>query len=136
MAGSSVVAWGLVVSRSRLDIRVLGLALVSDLGIVSIVVVGDVIDVLDSPVGEGYAVVALRAAAIALLVLRKVGARVVVVDGVVEGIRHGLLVILVLFRICGLLGLAVCRLLRCRCSRVRSRSHSHNSRQQEHLEIG
>ena len=73
---------------------VLSLALVGDLGVESVVVVGDVLDGLDTAVGQSHLVVAGGLFAVTVLVRSEVSARIVVVDGVVEGVRLGLLFVL------------------------------------------
>lgn len=71
---------------------VLGLAFVGDLSLVSVVVVGHVVDGLDAAVRQGYGVRARDGLAIRVLRVAEVGARVVVPDAVVEGVGLGLLV--------------------------------------------
>ena len=66
------------------------LSLVSHLGVIS-VVISHVVDDLDAAVGQVDLVGALGGVAVALLPVAEVGARVVVGDGVTEGVRRGLL---------------------------------------------
>ena len=76
-------------------LRVVGVALVRNLGVVAVVVVGDVLDVLGAAVGQVDGVVALHVTgAVRLLLLVEHGSVVRVVDGVlvVERPRLGVVV--------------------------------------------
>ena len=65
-------------------------SLVGHLGVVA-VVIRHVVDDLDAAVGQVDLVGALGGVAVALLLVTEVGARIVVRDGVTEGVRRGLL---------------------------------------------
>ena len=92
--GGGRVVRGRLVGRGRVVLGVGGLSVVGDLGVVSTVVVSRVLDVLGTAVGQNHRVIALHVVTVALLVAGEVGAGVVVVDGVVEGERPGLLLVL------------------------------------------
>ena len=71
----------------RLGLRVHGGPLVSHLGDVSVITVGGVLDVLDATVGKGNGIGALGVTgAVGGLLGIEVGARVVICDGVGEGV--------------------------------------------------
>lgn len=77
--------------RDRLVIRVDRLALVGHVSLEAVVVVSHVSHLLDAAVGEGHGVRALHGLPVGVLGVAEVGAGVVVVDAVVEGVGLGLL---------------------------------------------
>ena len=91
--GCGLISWSRLVG-CRLVIGMPSFALVSDLSVEPIVMIGDVFDGLDTAVGQSHCVRALSVVTVALLVLGEVGAGVVVVYGVVEGVRPGLVLVL------------------------------------------
>ena len=85
---------GLVVGLvAGLILGVVGLALVPDIGDVAGVAVVDLVgDDLGPAVGEGDAVLAVGGVPVPVLVLAEVGARVAVLNAVLEAVRGGLIV--------------------------------------------
>ena len=111
---------------------VLGLALVGDISVESVVMIGDVSHSLDTTVRKSNGVVALSIVSVALLILGKVSSRIVIVDGVVKGVR------LRLFLVLGLLVVArrlvSSRLVGSRSRRIRGSGHSQEGGNEEDLE--
>ena len=88
MVGGLVV--GLV---TGLILGVVGLALVPDIGDVAGVAIVDLVgDDLGPAVGEGDAVLAVGGVPVPVLVLAEVGARVAVLNAILEAVRGGLIV--------------------------------------------
>lgn len=64
---------------------------VCDFGLEAVVVVGYVLDVLNAAVGKSHRVGAMHVLTVRFLRVAEIGARVVVLDSVVEGVRLGFL---------------------------------------------
>ena len=93
-AGLGLVGWlGRLVGWLRVVgcFRILSLALVSDLGLESVVVVSDVVDGLNPTVWESHGIGSLHLLPVGVLVVAKVCAGVGILHSIVEGVRLSIL---------------------------------------------
>lgn len=81
----------LISSITSVEFGVMSFPFVCDFGLEAVVVVGYVLDVLDAAVGKSHRVGAMHVLTVRFLRVAEIGARVVVLDSVVEGVRLGFL---------------------------------------------